>query len=118
MDGLLDDEDSPQKGGQGGLGLSALPKFAKSLKGIEILVPIEREEKVSGRFAFQQMSEIQQTREVPFRNTAQFHFEVAQAVSANGRLQILRQAVVHPLVRRNVSRRKWVAKPNRMADET
>src|SRR5437867_8606651 len=102
MDGLLDDEDSPQKVGQGGLGLSALPKFAKSLKGIEILVPIEGEEKLSGSFAFQQLGQIAQTGEVPFHDTAQFYLEVAQAVSANGRLQILRQAVVHPLVKRNV----------------
>ena len=57
MDGLLDDEDSPPKAIQSDLGLRTLPKFAKSLEGMKILIPIEREEKVSGRFVFQQMSE-------------------------------------------------------------
>ena len=62
MDGLLDDEDSPPKAAQSGLGLRQLPKFAKNLEGMKILVAIEREEKVSGRFAFQQIGEIKQTR--------------------------------------------------------
>src|SRR4051794_38544578 len=93
----------------------AFPKLTERGEAFEILVAVDCCEPITS-LAIQQICHRAKTPAIARGVTAQFDFEIAQAVRADARFEVLWQSVIDTFTHRNVAEREWIAEAQCVAD--